>query len=241
VTQTINALYDTYPQAEAAVRRLEAAGVSHADISITAHGEGLDGRVDKSAAADEAGLGAGVGAVLGGGGGLLAGLGMIAIPGIGPVVAAGWLASAAVGAIAGAVVGGAAGGLVGALTGDGVPRDDAHVYAEGVRRGGSLVTARVPDAEATRFAEVLDELNAVNINARRAQYRQSGWSEFDAAAPPFSAEEIAAERRAAGVPAEGRSFVTEEEALGPNGDPLTPAEQDHERMEGAPPSPTPLV
>ena len=90
-------------------------------------------------------LGAGIGAAVGGIGGLLAGLGLIAIPGIGPVVAAGWLAATAAGAAGGALVGAAAGGLVGALTQAGVPENDAHVYAEGIRRGGTLVTAKVDE------------------------------------------------------------------------------------------------
>ena len=34
---------------------------------------------------------------------------------------------------------------IGGLTESGVPENDAHVYAEGVRRGGTLVTARVDD------------------------------------------------------------------------------------------------
>ena len=80
--------------------------------------------------------GASLGTVLGGGAGLLAGLGMLAIPGLGPVVAAGWLASTLVGA----GVGAAAGGVVGALTDAGVSHEDAHAYAEGINRGGTLVT-----------------------------------------------------------------------------------------------------
>ena len=87
--------------------------------------------------------GAGAGVVLGGAGGLLAGLGLLAIPGIGPVVAGGWLLATAAGAAAGAILGGAAGGIIGALVAGGVPEADAHVYSEAIRRGGSLVTAKV--------------------------------------------------------------------------------------------------
>ena len=76
---------------------------------------------------------------MGGTAGLPAGLGLLAIPGLGPVVAAGWLAATAVGAAAGA----ATGGIVGALTEAGVSEEEAHSYAEGVRRGGTLVSARV--------------------------------------------------------------------------------------------------
>src|SRR6185437_13482826 len=105
----------------------------------------------ESKAASGAGTGATTGAVLGGGAGLLAGLGMLAIPGVGPVVAAGWLVATLAGAGAGAAVGAAAGGLVGSLTAAGVPEREAHVYAEGVRRGSSLVTVRAgPDSIPTR-------------------------------------------------------------------------------------------
>ena len=89
---------------------------------------------------------------VGGVAGLLAGLGLLAIPGIGPVVAAGWLASTA----AVAVAGGATGGLIGALTQSGIGEQEAHAYAEGVRRGGTLVTVRVPDTDWARVEAILD-------------------------------------------------------------------------------------
>src|SRR4029079_19023671 len=80
------------------------------------------------------------------------GLALLEIPGVGPVVAAGWLTATAAGAAAGA----ATGGIVGALTQAGVSDEDAHIYAEGVRRGGTLVTARVRDAAASKLEGVLD-------------------------------------------------------------------------------------
>src|SRR5271166_1315291 len=149
MTQTVTTLYDTYNFAVSAVNALEA-GVPHSDISIVSNN--VDNRYTKDRpthAAEDAGKGAGIGAAVGGIGGLLTGLGLLAIPGVGPVVAAGWLVATAAGAVTGAVVGGAAGGLVGSLTGAGVPEHDAHFYAEGVRRGGTLVTARVDDARAS--------------------------------------------------------------------------------------------
>ena len=150
MTQTVAALYDRYDSAVSAVDALEAAGIPHSDISIVSNN--VDNRYGKDRpthAAQDAGKGAGIGAAVGGVGGLLTGLGLLAIPGVGPVVAAGWLVATAAGAVTGAVVGGAAGGLVGSLTGAGVPAPDANFYAEGVRRGGTLVTARVDDARAS--------------------------------------------------------------------------------------------
>ena len=199
MTQTLTGLFDNYDDARRAVQDLEAAGVPHRDISLVANnahgGHVVNGDHAAQASGDDAGKGAGIGATIGGVGGLLAGLGMLAIPGLGPVVAAGWLASTAVGAIGGAVVGGAAGGLVGALTHAGVPEADAHVYAEGVRRGGTLVTAKVQDNLVPTARAVLTDQSTVDIAARRDAYRQQGWSRFDDGAPAYSVDQITAERR----------------------------------------------
>src|SRR5271170_3838120 len=191
MTQTVTALYDTYDAAVAAVNDLEAFGIPYADISLVSNN--VDHRYDKNHSTNAA-AGAGIGAAVGGVGGLLTGLGLLAIPGVGPVVAAGWLVATAVGAVGGAVVGGAAGGIVGSLTGAGVPERDANFYAEGVRRGGTLVTARVDDSRAPMAREVLQRHKWVDPAVRAAAYRESGWTSFDEAAPPYSAEQISAER-----------------------------------------------
>jgi hypothetical protein len=199
MTVTISRLYDSYTDAQSAVRRLEAAGVPHSDISIVANNSdnwyGNDNRVDRDGdgvddRAEGAGKGAGIGAGLGGAAGLLAGLGLLAIPGLGPVVAAGWLAATAVGAAAGA----ATGGIVGALTEAGVSSEDAHSYAEGVRRGGTLVTARVPDSDRSRLDAVLNQ-SAVNLRDRTAAWQKAGWKTFDPASKPYGAEEVRKERQ----------------------------------------------
>jgi hypothetical protein len=194
MTQTITGLYDHYDDARRAVQDLEAAGVAERDISIVGHDrrDGA-GNVAKPAAED-AGTGAGIGATVGGVGGLLAGLGLLAIPGIGPVVAAGWLAATAAGAVGGALIGAAAGGLVGALTHAGVPENDAHVYAEGVRRGGTLVTAKVDEPLVPTARNILSDDRTVDVNERRRTYEAQGWSRFDEDAPAYSDSDIAAER-----------------------------------------------
>ena len=190
MTKTVSALFDTYSEASSAVRALEDSGVRHSDISIVANNSERWHK-ESSNAGTGAEAGAGAGAAVGGVGGLLAGLGIMAIPGVGPVVAAGWLVATAVGAVAGAAVGGAAGGLVGSLTSSGVPERDANVYAEGVRRGGTLVTARVDDARATEVQSVLQRHKYVDINARGEAYRTTGWSRFNPDTPAYTSDQIA--------------------------------------------------
>jgi len=196
MTVTISRLYDNHNEAQKAVKRLEAAGVPHSDISIVANNSdswfSADKKVDRDRdgvddRAEGAGKGAGIGAGVGGTAGLLAGLGLLAIPGLGPVVAAGWLAATAVGAAAGE----ATGGIVGALTEAGVSTEEAHSYAEGVRRGGTLVSARVADA--ARLEPLLDE-SAINLRDRRAAWQKAGWKSFDAGSKPYGAEEVRKER-----------------------------------------------
>ena len=175
--ETVTHLYDTRSEALAAVRELETIGIPTADISI------VNGRAD--AAHEErtsgAGTGAEVGATVGGIAGLLAGVGIMAIPGIGPIVAAGWLAST----VAGLVAGGAAGGVIGALTSAGVDKKYADVYAEGVRRGGSLVTVRVASERAGPVCDVLGRHGPVDPMARDKEYRRAGWAGFDDKAGPY--------------------------------------------------------
>jgi uncharacterized protein (TIGR02271 family) len=181
--KTITAFFDRYEDASEAVRRLEAAGISHRDISLIASNEGdrysshasrtFDGTNHHTDdVSDGAGTGATVGTLAGGGAGLLAGLGMLAIPGLGPVVAAGWLVSTLVGAGAGAAVGGLAGGLIDA----GVDENDAHAYAEGIRRGGALVTVRASDTEVGRIVDILDDEGTVDFDERETTWRSEGWT-----------------------------------------------------------------
>jgi uncharacterized membrane protein len=69
------------------------------------------------------------------------------IPGIGPLIAAGPIA----GAIAGLTAGAATGGVIGLLRDHGVSEEEAEFYAEGVKRGGALVT--VHDVSEERAGE----------------------------------------------------------------------------------------
>ncbi len=178
--RTLTCMYDNYEDAKAVVHDLEASGIPHSDISLVAnadaHGRasGLSG-TDRDTTGTGAGGGAVLGTVLGGGAGLLAGIGALAIPGIGPVVAAGWL----VATLAGAGVGAASGGLIGSLTGAGVGQDEAHVYAQGIKDGSSLVTVRVNDADTTRVEATLAQRSPVDWQQRRASYG-TDWKGFDA-------------------------------------------------------------
>ena len=172
-TNIVTHLYDFYDHAATVVRDLESAGVPTKEVSIIAN------RGEDRALVDEpssgASTGATVGTMLGAGTGLLAGLGVLAIPGIGPVVAAGWLAATAAGAVAGL----AAGGIVGALTDLGVSEDHAHIYAEGISRGGALVSVRTSSLPRSTIMSIMGKYEPVDPEQRGADYRKDGWSRFE--------------------------------------------------------------
>src|SRR3954469_10746974 len=169
-------LYKTDAEAAAAVKALEDAGIASADISLISPDRGQA----EATPPRQTARGAEVGSAIGGVGGLLAGLGAFAIPGIGPVVGAGWLAATLVGALAGGV----AGGAIGAMTKAGMADADAHLHAESVRRGNSMVIARVDEAQADSAAAILGQ-SSIGLDNQRAEYHAGGWKTFDEAGDPW--------------------------------------------------------
>jgi hypothetical protein len=166
MTTTVNGLFDDRDDAANAVNEIQAAGISKDEISIvtnkvdgqSAQRSAGDRMVDNNMAESGTGDGALIGGVLGGGAGLLAGLGTIVIPGLGPLLGVGWLITTAIGA----AVGASGGGLIGALVGAGVDNDDAQVYVDRIRTGGTLVSVRVADADVDAIAAIMSKYNGID-------------------------------------------------------------------------------
>ncbi len=216
MARIVAGLYDTFDEAQQAVKALVDSGFDRENISMIANNatgeletEGVqdyskEGVTYDSAVADNqaragmdnetraaphegAAVGAGVGAGIGAVGGLLLGLGALAIPGIGPVLAAGPI----LGTLAGAGVGGATGGVIGALVDAGVPEEQAHQYAEGIRRGGTLVTLRTSDDRAEQAADIMNRFDPINVERRTKDWQhEDKWEGFDEKAKPFTGDQI---------------------------------------------------
>jgi hypothetical protein len=192
--RNVTTLYDNYDDAVKTVAELELEGIAHGDISVIANNAENRYQATHDTPAAGAGAGATVGGVLGGGAGLLVGLGMLALPGVGPVLAAGWLVATAVGTAAGAGVGAATGSLIGSLTTAGVSDAHANVYAEGVRRGGTLVTAHVTESSAPTVEAIMVRHHPVDPEVRGDAYRETDWTSFDESATPYTPQEMAIDR-----------------------------------------------
>lgn len=174
-----SAAKDTVLPFQKAVARSEAQGETEAKT---------EGKTESKSEgkAEGAALGAAIGATAATAASLVT---MLALPGVGAVVGVGWLA-ALLGSMA---VGGVTGGLLGALTNAGVSEEDAQVFVEGVRRGGTLVAARVHQAELPRITALMNQ-SAVKLEERCDLYRKSGWQSFDPNAVPYTADQVRSER-----------------------------------------------
>jgi hypothetical protein len=194
MARTVVALYDDFTTARSAVEALVDAGFNRADVSLVANNaegeysryfneEGVYVYDDEDVSAGE---GAGFGAVVG----ALVGLGIALIPGVGPVLAAGPLAAALMAGI-GAASGAVTGGVVAGLVDFGVPEEHAQSYAEGIRRGGTLVTVHITQDEwADRAQSVLNRFNPIDLEERSGEWRTSGWSGYDENAQPYTPAQV---------------------------------------------------
>jgi uncharacterized membrane protein len=196
---TVTALYDDLEQAQEAVGELLEQGFAREQVSVVV----TEPAVGTPPGEQEAGAplaadtteGAVTGAVIGGLGGLLVGMAALAIPGIGTVIAAGAITNAIIGGAVGAGVGAVAGGLVGALIKMGVTEESARHYAEGVRRGGTLVLVQTEDTPQSEVARrVLDRYDPVDMEERTGQWRAEGWKQLEVEAEPYQEDDIERER-----------------------------------------------
>lgn len=159
--RTVVGLIEGENRVQDAISDLLEAGFDRADIGLVAPDVKAESERVLSTTRKGLALGAAAAMLLGGA--------AILIPGIGPATVSGPL-------LAIPALGSLVGGLVGALTASGVAESDANFYAEGVRRGGALVTVRALGAEqASRAAQILKENGAADVQQRSAEWERRGW------------------------------------------------------------------
>lgn len=87
-----------------------------------------------------------------------------------------------------------------------VPDEDRNAYAEGIRRGGYLLTADVDDHEADTAVRILDTAGSVDFDTRQGEWRSSGWAGGSTAGADYTARQTGA----LGATAAGGQTVSEE-------------------------------
>jgi hypothetical protein len=76
----------------------------------------------------------------------------------------------------------------------GVSEDHAHVYSEAVRRGGTLVSVRTDDSRVEKVQSILDRYQSIDSIRQGAEYKKTGWKQFDPKAQPYNHDETEIER-----------------------------------------------
>lgn len=61
-----------------------------------------------------------------------------------------------------------------------MPEEDRYGYAEGLQRGGYLVSVKADEANYTRVTDILDRDGAIDMDEREASWRQEGWTGYQA-------------------------------------------------------------
>jgi hypothetical protein len=59
-----------------------------------------------------------------------------------------------------------------------LPQEDRHAYAEGLRRGGYLVSVQTRDANHARALDILDDEGTIDIDERAQEWRREGWTGY---------------------------------------------------------------
>ena len=154
----VTGIFSSVSAAEQAVHELVEEHFNPDDVSILVtdkEGTHAEGTEFDTGVAEGAVSGAALGCLLGAAGTALATTGVIAGPGV-ALLATGPLLAA----LKGAVAGGAAGLGVGALAGLGFWTDEAHIHADGLKKGGVVVAVPAEHEHAEHARRIFAEAGA---------------------------------------------------------------------------------
>ena len=62
-----------------------------------------------------------------------------------------------------------------------LPHEDRYAYAEGMSRGGVVLSVRVDEGELERAARILESHGSIDMDQREAAWRREGWTGYGAA------------------------------------------------------------
>lgn len=171
--KTVVGMFESASDVNGAITELMNQGFTKPEISVLARKEVIkETGVDVVTGAE---VGAITGGVAGGVVGLLLGIGALAIPGVGWVIVGAefltWIGATLLGATAGAI----GGGLIGGLTALGLPEHEAHVFAEGIKRGNVLLAVRTVEERAQIASDVMRKFHGLDVDTQRQKLETTGW------------------------------------------------------------------
>ncbi|MDB5362145.1 MAG: permease [Rhodospirillales bacterium] len=159
------AVFADHQAAEAAVKKLTAAGFEMKNLSVVGKGYHTEEKVvGFYTAGDRVKFWGARGAFWGGLWGLFFGGLFLTIPVVGHVVVLGYLAAVAIGAVENAALVGGLSAIGAALYSLGVPKDGVIRYEAAVKADGFLVMAHGPAAEMARAKAILGTVNPSSLD-----------------------------------------------------------------------------
>ena len=168
---SVIAVFSDHNAAEAAIKKLAAAGFEMKNLSVVGKGYHTDEKVvGFYNTGDRIKFWGSRGAFWGGFWGLFFGEVFMTIPVVGHVIVLGYLAAMAVSAVESAVLVGGLSALGAALYSLGIPRDSVIAYEAAVKADGFLVMAHGSAEEMTRAQAVLGSAKATRLDAHIGVY-----------------------------------------------------------------------
>jgi hypothetical protein len=163
--EAVIAVYNTHPEAEAAVKELQRGGFDMKKLSVVGRGYHTDEQVvGYYNTGDRMKHWGRAGAFWGGLWGLLFGAAFFWVPGIGPVLLAGPLAAALVGALEGAVVVGGLSAVGAALYSIGIPKDSVLRYETAIKADKFVIMAHGTAGEVAKAKEILKTTKPASLD-----------------------------------------------------------------------------
>ena len=168
-TSSVVAVFVDHQGAEAAVKKLAAAGIDMKHLSVIGKGYHTDEKVvGFYNIGDRIKFWGKNGAFWGALWGWMVGGVFITTPVLGPVVVVGYLASVVISAIEGAVVFGGLSALGAALFSTGIPKDSIISYETALKADKFLVLAHGPAAEVAHAKEILATFHPAQVDLNHA-------------------------------------------------------------------------
>ena len=163
--KAVVAVYNTHPDAEAAVKELQRGGFNMKKLSIV----GKDYHTDEQVvgyynAGDRMKYWGKLGALWGGFWGLLFGAAFFWVPGVGPLLVAGPLSAAIVAALESAIVVGGVSVLGAALYSIGIPKDSVVRYETAIKVNKYLLVAHGTEAEVAKAKDILKTTKPASLD-----------------------------------------------------------------------------
>ena len=166
--ETAIAVFPDHPAAEAAIKKLTAAGFEMKNLSVVGKGYHTDEKVvGFYNTGDRIKFWGTRGAFWGGFWGLFLGGLFVAVPVVGQVVVLGYLAAIVIGAIENAVLVGGLSALAAALYSIGIPKDSVIQYETALKTDSFLVMAHGSAADIARAKAILGATNPSRLEIHR--------------------------------------------------------------------------